>query len=114
MQKANEREQQILEQLKAIQIDPTAPAEEAKVVPLAQLQPEQNSRYLSIMEEIEQKELLLAQKEQEFKQEAYEEIKLSDDNQAQVDTRKKELEAMLANMQHLESQFDELDADFDD
>ena len=46
--------------------------------------------------------------------EAYEEIKLSDDKQAQIDNRKKELEAMLANMQMLESEVDELDAEFDD
>ena len=46
--------------------------------------------------------------------EAYEEIKLSDDKQAQVDTRKLELEAMLANMMKMDSEFDELDAELDD
>ena len=66
------------------------------------------------MDEIEQKEKLLRQKEEEFKEEAYEEIKLSEINQAQVDSKKVELEAMLANMQKLEAEFDELDADFDD
>ena len=66
------------------------------------------------MDEIEQKEKLLREKEEEFKEEAYEEIKLSEVNQAQVDNRKIELEAMLANMQKLEAEFDELDADFDD
>lgn len=50
------------------------------------------------MEQIEQKEQLLRQKEEEFREEAYEEIKLSEDKQAQVDSRKKELEAILANM----------------
>ena len=43
------------------------------------------------MDEIEQKEKLLKEKEEEFKEEAYEEIKLSEDKQAQVDSRKKEL-----------------------
>ena len=50
------------------------------------------------MDELKEKERLLAEKEEEFKEEAYEEIKLSEDKQAQVDTRKRELEAMLANM----------------
>lgn len=45
--------------------------------------------------------------------EAYEEIKLSDDKQAQVDSRKKELEAILANMMKMDSEFDELDAELD-
>ena len=49
------------------------------------------------MEEIEAKELLRVQKENEYKEES-KEIKLSDDKQAQVDNRKKELEAMIANM----------------
>ena len=66
------------------------------------------------MEEIEAKELLLAKKENEFKEGAFEEIKLSDDNQAQVDKRKKELEAMMANMQLMESEFDDIEDDFDD
>ena len=46
------------------------------------------------MEQIEAKERERAEKEQVYKEESYEEIKLSDDKQAQVDTRKKELEAM--------------------
>lgn len=115
MEKANVRERQIIDQLKAVGIDPTAPREEQKMSVLSSSeQPESNTDYVSIMEQIEIKERLLAQKEQEFKAEAYEEIKLSDDNQAQVDKRKKELEAMLAGMQQLESEFDDLDQDFDD
>jgi len=99
MEKANVRERQIIDQLKAVGIDPTAPREEQKMSVLSSSeQPESNTDYVSIMEQIEIKERLLAQKEQEFKAEAYEEIKLSDDNQAQVDKRKKELEAMLAGM----------------
>ena len=66
------------------------------------------------MEQIEEKERERAEKEQVFKEEAYEEIKLSDDKQAQVDARKKELEAMLANMQEMESEFDDFDTNFDD
>ena len=67
------------------------------------------------MEQIEAKERERAEKEQVFKEESYEEIKLSDDKQAQVDTRKKELEAMLANMHLMESEFDDdLGADFED
>ena len=57
---------------------------------------------MEIAKGIEEKERLLAEKEKEFKAEAYEEIKLSDDKQAQVDTRKLELEAMLRSMQDLE------------
>ena len=115
MEKANVRERQILDQLKAVGIDPTAPREEQKMSVLSSSeQPESNTDYVSIMEQIEIKERLLAQKEQEFKAEVYEEIKLSDDKQAQVDKRKKELEAMLAGMQQLESEFDDLDQDFDD
>ena len=53
---------------------------------------------MSLLEELEAKEKLLAQKELEFKEEAYEEIKLSDDKQAKVNNRKAELEAILANM----------------
>lgn len=65
------------------------------------------------MEEIEAKELLRVQKENEYKEES-KEIKLSDDKQAQVDNRKKELEAMIANMQKMESEFDDIQDDFDD
>jgi len=66
------------------------------------------------MDEIEQKERELALKESEFRREALEEIKLSDDKQAQVETRKAELQAMLAKMQQLDSEFDELGREFDD
>ena len=86
-------------------------------MPQANLQTEKNSQsnttYLSIMEEIEAKELLRVQKENEYKEES-KEIKLSDDKQAQVDNRKKELEAMIANMQKMESEFDDIQDDFDD
>ena len=70
------------------------------------------------MKDIEEKEKLLEQMETDFKSEALEEIRLeeirlSEENTAKVDTRKKELEAMLAQMQKMESEFDELDAGFD-
>ena len=70
------------------------------------------------MKEIEEKERKLEQMESEFKTEALEEIRLeeirlSEEKQGQVDTRKKELEAMLASMQEMEKEFDELDAGFD-
>ena len=61
-------------------MDPaTAKEEELKVVPKAEYQAEKNTTYLSIMEQIEEKERQRAEKEQEFKEDAYEEIKLSDD-----------------------------------
>ena len=91
--------------------------DDIQVMPQANLQTEKNSQsnttYLSIMEEIEAKELLRVQKENEYKEES-KEIKLSDDKQAQVDNRKKELEAMIANMQKMESEFDDIQDDFDD
>ena len=66
------------------------------------------------MEQIEEKERERQAKEEKFNEDAYEEIELSDDKQAQVDVRKKELEAMLASMAEMESEFDDIDADFDD
>ena len=42
-----------------------------------------------------------------------EEVRLSKEKQAKVDNRTKELEAMLASMQEMEKEFDELDAGFD-
>ena len=66
------------------------------------------------MEQIEEKERLRDQKNEEFMQEsAIEKIKLSSDKQAQVDDKNAKLQAILANMQALESEFDELDAEFD-
>ena len=66
------------------------------------------------MAQIEQKEKERAERQEEFKREGDgEEITLSDANQAQVEARKKELDAMLANMQLMESEFDELDEEFD-
>ena len=55
------------------------------------------------MKEIKEKEKLLEKMETEFKTDALEEIRLeeirlSEEKQAKVDTRKKELEAMLASM----------------
>lgn len=67
------------------------------------------------MAQIELKEKELEEREEGFKREAaLEGIRLSDFNQAQVETRKKELEVMLANMQQLESEFDEIDQEFDE
>ena len=43
------------------------------------------------MKEIEEKEKLLKEKEEQFKAEAYEELKLTDDRQAQVDDKKAQL-----------------------
>lgn len=57
------------------------------------------------------KERLREQKEVDS---VHSEVKLSDDRQAKVNDRKKELEAILAGMQKLESEFDDLDDDFDD
>ncbi len=62
------------------------------------------------MEKIEEKERLLEQKEELSIQNSYKDIKLSDEKQAKVDKKKKELEEMLANMLKLESEFDEIDA----
>ena len=51
MEKANVRERQILDQLKAVGIDPTAPREEQKMSVLSSSeQPESNTDYVSIME----------------------------------------------------------------
>lgn len=67
------------------------------------------------MAQIELKEKELEEREEGFKREAaLEGIRLSDFNQAQVETRKKELEVMLENMQQLESEFDEIDQEFDE
>ena len=70
------------------------------------------------MKEIEEKEKQLEQMETEFVTNAREEIRLeemrlSKEKQAKVDNRKQELEAMLASMQEMEKEFDELDAGFD-
>ena len=66
------------------------------------------------MKDIEDKERQLEQMESEFKTNAREEIRLeevrlSEEKQAKVDNRKQELEAMLASMQEMEKEFDELD-----
>ena len=66
------------------------------------------------MKDIEEKERQLEQMESEFKTNAREEIRLeevrlSEEKQAKVDNRKQELEAMLASMQEMEKEFDELD-----
>ena len=65
--------------MKAINIDPTKNEEEAQIVPHAGLFSDKNENYLSLMDELKEKERLLAEKEEEFKEEAYEEIKLSED-----------------------------------
>ena len=71
------------------------------------------------MKEIEEKERQLELMESEFKTNALEEIRLEEmrldqEKQAKVDNRKQELEAMLASMQAMEKEFDELDAGFDE
>ena len=71
------------------------------------------------MKEIEEKERQLELMESEFKNDALEEIRLEEmrldqEKQAKVDNRKQELEAMLASMQAMEKEFDELDAGFDE
>ena len=73
-----------------------------------------NSTYQEIMKDIEEKERQLEQMESEFKTNAREEIRLeevrlSEEKQAKVDNRKQELEAMLASMQEMEKEFDEID-----
>ena len=69
--------------------------------------------YLAIMKEIEVKEKLLKEKEDQFKAEAYEELKLTDDRQAQVDDKKAQLQKVLESMQQLDRDMDELDSDYD-
>ena len=71
------------------------------------------------MKEIEEKERQLELMESEFKNDALEEMRLEEmrldqEKQAKVDNRKQELEAMLASMQAMEKEFDELDAGFDE
>ena len=71
------------------------------------------------MKEIEEKERYLELMESEFKKDALEEMRLEEmrldqEKQAKVDNRKQELEAMLASMQAMEKEFDELDAGFDE
>lgn len=71
------------------------------------------------MKEIEEKERQLELMESEFKNDALEEIRLEEmrldqEKQTKVDNRKQELEAMLASMQAMEKEFDELDAGFDE
>ena len=51
-------------------------------MPHAGLFSDKNENYLTLMDELKEKERLLAEKEEEFKEEAYEEIKLSEDKQA--------------------------------
>ena len=72
-----------------------------------------NARYLQLMQELEEKERLLLQKEEEFKEEAYEEIRLSEERQAQADAKNRHLQDMLAKMERMEREFDALDADLD-
>ena len=68
-----------------------------------------------MLAKIEFKEKERAERQEEFKRDAaIEEIALSEVNRAQVEARKKELDAMLADMQQDESDFDELDEEFDD
>lgn len=67
-----------------------------------------------MLAKIEFKEKERAERQEEFKRDAaIEEIALSEVNRAQVEARKKELDAMLADMQQDESDFDELDEEFD-
>ena len=116
MEKVEQRDRLVIEHLKAVNVDPNAPAEEQQIsLPTIKDDAgEKNTNYVSIMAQIEQKEKERAERQEEFKREGDgEEITLSDANQAQVEARKKELDAMLANMQLMESEFDELDEEFD-
>ena len=66
-----------------------------------------------LLREIAEQEALLKEKEDQFREEAYEEIRLSEEKQALVDARNQQLRAILASMQELEAEVDDLDADFD-
>ena len=140
LEKANDRERQILEQLQALGIDPRQNKAAAAEGDLSQALQRggalescarnsrhnalessslsKNSTYQEIMRDIEEKERQLEQMESEFKANAreelrLEEVRLSQEKQAKVDNRKQELQAMLASMQEMEKEFDELDAGFD-
>ena len=117
MEKVEQRDKLVIEHLKAVNVDPNAPAEEQQVsLPTITFEAgEKNTSYVSMMAKIEQKEKERAERAEEFKRDAaIEEIALSEANKAQVEARKRELDDMLANMQKLESEFDDLDDEFDD
>lgn len=94
MRKADERQRQIADQLRAMDIDPEAPPEEESKFGFQLPQIEagmKNSDYVDLMAQIEAKERELAQKEEEAMREAYEHIELTEGNKAQAEARKLEL-----------------------
>ena len=114
MRKADEREQQILMQLRAINIDPTTEEQSFARHFKAKHEPDHvKMHHEKLLREIAEQEALLKEKEDQFREEAYEEIRLSEEKQALVDARNQQLRTILASMQELEAEVDDLDADFD-
>ena len=107
----------MLEQLRALDcnVGRAGQTEETlqAVSDLKQVNERQTDQYMSLVDEIERKEKLLQEKEREFIEEARE-VVLSSERQQQVDKRKQELEEVLKGMMALESQFDEIDKEFDE
>ena len=92
--KAEQREKQLLDQLKALEMNdkkekPAGRDGKSRVLASANSNVSKNSTYMEIVKEIEEKDKLRQQKEQAYRNEAaIEEIKLTEDRQARVDQRK--------------------------